>query len=240
MTLKAREQIWRKSVQRRRRAEERQRKVTMALQAARHKLGANDPHRPSQDRVDANKRKLREIRALVQSAERGLAGVRREIDKTRNPGARAVAALEGWVGRTENNNRAGWLDAWARKYVGEWMVGQSWCGLACIVAWSQAGVALPKDTVSTVAILNRARRHDKFRPVSPENAQPGDLVVFNFAGGAPAEHVGLARGPMRNGMIPTVEGNTSPGTGGSQNNGGGIYKRSRPIGLVAVVARPIT
>lgn len=238
MTKKARRAVWRKTTQRRRRAEERQRKTTMALQAAYHKGGTGAP---SHERVDANKRKLRAIRDSVRKAEKALATLDRQIARAENPGQRAANALLGWVGRTENNNRASWLDAWAMKYVGRWMLGQPWCGLACIVAWSAAGVSLPKDTVSTVAILNRARRGDKFKSISPEQAKPGDLVVMDFSPSPPeAMHVGLALGPMRNGMIPTVEGNTSPGSGGSQNNGGGIYRRSRPRGVVRIVARPIT
>jgi hypothetical protein len=44
-------------------------------------------------------------------------------------------------------------------------------------------------------------------------------------------------GPTVNGMVHTVEGNTSSSTG-SQNNGGGVYERRRPVSDVAVIARP--
>lgn len=246
MTLRARRGIWRRTTQRRRRAEERERKETMALQATYHKESVlinrhkmTEAQRTvSHQRVDAHKTNLRQIRDSVRNAESALAQIDRQLEAQSNPGQKAVAYLMSVVGRTEHNNRASWLDAWARKYVGSWMLGQPWCGLACIVAYSQAGKSLPKDTVSTVAILNRARAGNFYQAVSPGNARPGDLVVFNFPGGAPAEHVGLARGPAKNGVIPTVEGNTSPGSGGSQDNGGGIYARTRPVGLIAVVARP--
>jgi hypothetical protein len=237
LTDRARMLVWRTLVQRRRRAERDQREKTMELQQAYHddKLGA-----PSHDRVDANKRKLRRIRESVASAEAALAKIRTAIAAKSNPGQRALDAAGQWLGRTERGNRAPWLDSWARQYVGPWMVGQPWCGLLCIVAWASAGVSLPKDTVSTVAILNRARRGDQFTAVSPESARAGDLVVMDFdrAHGPPAMHVGLAKGPMRNGLIPTREGNTSPGSGGSQNDGGGVYDRVRPRNVVVVVARP--
>lgn len=144
------------------------------------------------------------------------------------------------VGRTENNNRAPWLDAWARHYVGSWMVGQPWCGLFCIAAWDHgAKKRLPQGTVYTPNIVSWARNGTYFKLVHSSQAKPGDLVVFNFPGGSGvADHVGLARGPARGGVIPTIEGNTSPGSGGSQANGGGVYKRSRPVGTIAAVARP--
>lgn len=186
------------------------------------------------------KRTQRDRRALRRS-EAALAKIRRKIKAAETtPGQRALAAAGQWLGRTENNNRAPWLDAWAIKYVGQWMRGQPWCGLLCIAAWAEAGVKLPTDTVSTVAILGRARRGDGFTAVAPEKAKAGDLVVMDFdRSRAPeAMHVGLARGPMVNGVIPTREGNTSPSSGGSQNNGGGVYDRTRPRNVVVVVARP--
>lgn len=157
-------------------------------------------------------------------------------------GARAVDFLmdrAGWH-ETGSSNDSEFLGGWRERFDMPWMRGQPWCGLAVMAAWSYgAGKSLPQDTVSTVAILNRARSGNGFKAVRSTDAKPGDLVVFNYPGGAAAEHVGLARGPARNGLIPTVEGNTSPGSGGSQNNGGGIWPRSRPVGLIAVVARPI-
>lgn len=185
--------------------------------------------------------RVKRFRALRTAIHKTRAKIRlrdKQIRAARGGGQTALATALQCVGRTERNNRAPWLDRWARTYVGAWMVGQPWCGLFCIVCWAKAGKRLPKDTVSTVAILNRARRGNGFTAVPASKAKPGDLVVFNFPGGAPAEHVGLARGPAKGGMIPTVEGNTSPGSGGSQSNGGGIYLRSRPVGAIAVVARP--
>jgi hypothetical protein len=158
------------------------------------------------------------------------------------PGERAVAFLlhrAGWHESPAGSNDAPFLAHWRTKLKMGWMLGSPWCGFACMAAWLYgAGKHLPADTVSTVAILSRARRGDGFTAVPASKAKPGDLVVFNFPGGAPAEHVGLARGPAKGGVIPTVEGNTSPGSGGSQANGGGIYVRTRPVGLIAVVARP--
>lgn len=65
----------------------------------------------------------------------------------------------------------------------------------------------------------------------------GDLVGFNFDGGV-EDHVGMAAGPIVNGQTDCYEANTSSGASGSQSNGGGIYRRQRPVSQVAFVARP--
>lgn len=155
-------------------------------------------------------------------------------------GAAALARAAQLLGKTENNNHAPWLAALERKHGMAWMDGQPWCGFLCYVAWAEgAGKKLPQGVVYTPNIVGWANRGQHFTRVSPSSAKPGDLVVFNFVGGSSvADHVGLARGPARGGVIPTIEGNTSPGSGGSQANGGGCFKRTRPVGLIAVVARP--
>ena len=159
-------------------------------------------------------------------------------------GGRAAAYMLGYVGKTESpagSNDAPFLAAWRAKLPSlAWMKGQPWCGFGCIAAWRfGAGVRLPDGVVYTPNIVAWAQRGEHFTRVAPENARAGDLVVFNFVGGSSiADHVGLALGPARGGLIPTVEPNTSPSNGGHQSNGGGVWKRSRPVGLIAVVARP--
>ena len=161
-------------------------------------------------------------------------------------GAKAARYLLGFVGRTESppgSNDAPFLRDWENRLGHDrldWMIpGQPWCGLACIAAWKfGAGKLLPDGTVYTPNIVNWARAGEHFEAVPPDEAKPGDLVVFDFDSGG-ADHVGLALWPARAGLIPTVEGNTSPSDAGSQANGGGVFKRSRHVGLIAVVARPI-
>jgi hypothetical protein len=158
-------------------------------------------------------------------------------------GVDAVRYLLGYVGKTESpagSNDAPFLAAWRAKIPSlGWMRGQPWCGFACRAAWKfGARRDLPDGVVYTPNIVAWARAGTNgFRGVRPEDAKPGDLVVFDFDGGG-ADHVGLALGPARGGLIPTVEGNTSSSNAGSQSNGGGVFKRSRPVGLIAAVARP--
>ena len=56
---------------------------------------------------------------------------------------------------------------------------------------------------------------------------PGDIIVYNFS------HCAIAVSkPDRNGRFDTIEGNTSPGDGGSQRDGGGVWKRRRKTSQV--------
>lgn len=138
--------------------------------------------------------------------------------------ARAVEVALKIVGKHEDPgrpNRAPWLDVWARR-IGPWMVGQPWCGLTVWEICRHVGVTLSTQTVSTVAIRDMAQRKTGgYRGwTNISHVQPGDFIVYGFNGTGP-QHVGVYVG---NGKV--VEGNTSPGHGGSQNDGGGIYIRT--------------
>lgn len=75
------------------------------------------------------------------------------------------------------------------------------------------------------------------RLVSGGSARPGDLVCFDWDGDGIADHVGLVEANYGS-WVQTIEGNTSPGAGGSQSNGGGVYRRSRDWDDVCAVIRP--
>jgi len=74
-----------------------------------------------------------------------------------------------------------------------------------------------------------------------EDGKPGDLALFDTPGGPTAVHVGIVERRMGGGTYQTVEGNTSSGDGGSQSNGGGVFRRQRStVGNFRIVgfARP--
>lgn len=106
--------------------------------------------------------------------------------------------------------------------------GQPWCGAFCGHVLRKAGVAVPQQIVYTPAIFN-------FGWVRPSKPRPGDLVLFKWPGVSNdrCDHVGLYVG---RGF--TIEGNTSSGNAGSQNNGGGVYLRKRGTANVVAYFRP--
>ena len=58
-------------------------------------------------------------------------------------------------------------------------------------------------------------------------AQPGDLICFDWDSDGVADHVGIVESAPTGSSIVTIEGNTSPGTSGSQSDGGGVWRRTR-------------
>jgi hypothetical protein len=69
--------------------------------------------------------------------------------------------------------------------------------------------------------------------------KPGDVLVFDWNWATAAtNHVGILEKVLPSGNYQTIEGNTSPGTSGSQGNGGGVYRRTRKAGQVRYVIRP--
>ena len=73
-------------------------------------------------------------------------------------------------------------------------------------------------------------------------AQPGDIVFFNFDNDtSDAEHVGIVlANDKKKKILKTAEGNTSAPANkkGSQSNGDGAYFKDRPYTYCFVVARP--
>ena len=71
--------------------------------------------------------------------------------------------------------------------------------------------------------------------------QPGDIAILNFHGTKATEHCGLVVDVgLKDGIytVTTVEGNTSPGLEGSQDNGGCVALKDRYIRQVIAVCRP--
>ena len=69
---------------------------------------------------------------------------------------------------------------------------------------------------------------------------PGDIPIMNFHGGKDPEHCGLITQANTNGTIwyKTIEGNTTPGEEGSQDNGGCVAKKTRYPRNIIGVCRP--
>ena len=64
-------------------------------------------------------------------------------------------------------------------------------------------------------------------------------MLFDWGGDGLADHIGIVEeNHPGEGFMTTIEGNTSSGAGGSQSNGGGVYRRQRGYGSICCVVRP--
>lgn len=140
-------------------------------------------------------------------------------------GERALAAAVGELGQRESpagSNRT--------KY-GAWigLDGQPWCMSFVQWCFAQAGNPLPCRTGSCSALLGWYRENQPACLVS--EPRPGDIILYNFG------HTGILEG-AGGGEVTAIEGNTSAGDSGSQNNGDGVFRRTRRRTLVTAFIRP--
>ena len=156
-------------------------------------------------------------------------------DSKGGPG-KAVAWALAQVGVVEQppfSNRGPKIDVWQRATLGS--VGWAWCQ-AFVNSAVVAGGGQQLKSAYTPQVVQWAReRKFGLKLVSAAERKPGDFVYFKFPGVSNAfcDHVGLYVG---NGQ--TVEGNTSSGASGSQNNGGGVFLRTRPASQIVAYVRP--
>lgn len=159
----------------------------------------------------------------------------------------ALAWARQWIGKTESppgSNRGEWgLTAW-QQALGSWLVGQAWCGTFVGTALRIAGVkGINSRVAGVILILDDAlngrngfasvvyRRRTGTGSVSA--GRPGDAVgLFGES-----THVELIEKRVPGGY-QTIGGNTSSGNSGSQSNGGGCFRRTRPDSAVVYIVRP--
>ena len=108
-----------------------------------------------------------------------------------------------------------------------WLDKTAWCGSWCQYALTAGGFKVTSRLASVAAIEDMAKSGTyPFRgwTTNRSKVRMCDLVVVGGYG----VHVEMARAKMNaDGSIPTWGGNTSPGTIGSQSNGGGAFRRVR-------------
>lgn len=126
----------------------------------------------------------------------------------------------------------------------EWQ-GQPWC--VCFLWWvfQQAGERMAffggGKTASCSMLLRWYKEQGLTVPV--EDVQAGDIVILNFRGTKDTEHCGLVEKvrpgtTQRSTWIYTIEGNTTPGEEGSQDNGGCVASKVRYPRQIVGVCRP--
>ena len=136
----------------------------------------------------------------------------------------------------------------AQQRLGGWLIGLPWCGVWACNAALAGGVKMSKPyrwaSVTNIEDDAKAGTNGfiKWVPNRPGEERGkvmrGDLAVM-FGRGV---HVATFRQFVKDShgnvvAIVTDEGNTSSGVGGSQSNGGGAFRRVRPIGEVYGFAR---
>jgi hypothetical protein len=136
-----------------------------------------------------------------------------------------------------NSNRGPRITDWQESF-GSWLVGQPWCGVFVGVAIRHVGVPV-NSRIAAVAFIEddaKAKRNGfKEWKTGKTSGRSGDVAVL-FGRGV---HTGLIlRRDRKLGGYWIAEGNTSPGAGGSQANGGGSYKRFRPYSAIHGIAVP--
>jgi cell wall-associated NlpC family hydrolase len=127
---------------------------------------------------------------------------------------------------------------------GKWfgLNNQPWCAMFVSWCYDQAGLVskvaaqTKKGFASCDAGLKWFTKKNKIVPVG--QAQPGDLVFFQFDKDAQADHVGICASNDGKGFLMVYEGNTSGDSKGSQSNGDGVFLKKRSYSLIMGVARP--
>ena len=149
----------------------------------------------------------------------------------------AVAREE--LGYTENPK-----DSNLTKYGYEYgMNGQPWCVMFLWWCFRRVGEHMAffggGKTASCSILLRWYREQGLTVPVS--EVQAGDIVILNFRGTQEPEHCGIVEYTPIKGewlYINTIEGNTTPGIEGSQDNGGCVAKKMRYSRQIVAVCRP--
>lgn len=186
----------------------------------------------------------------VQQAKAVIDRRERQLARITDTGRRAaVSRALGCVGVTEHpagSNAGPMIDQWQQRFH---MIGQPWCGAFVGAMCEMAGAKLTDRIVYTPYIHMDAdahrngldgvvwRRGKGMLLAGVPAAHSADLVLFDFASPG-IKHVGMLVKPWPGwGLLQTVEGNTSFGNGGSQDNGGAVARRQRDPVLVHSIVR---
>ena len=150
--------------------------------------------------------------------------------------ARGEIGYSRWRDPEKGTKYGRWYATFAGAYFGE--SGVPYC--AMFVSWclAQVGMKPPGGYFSYVPYgINQARAAGRL--VAKANAQPGDIVCFDWGPDGVADHTGFveANHPAT-GTMTCIEGNTSPDSSGSQSDGGGVWRRTRYYSQICAIIRP--
>ena len=106
-----------------------------------------------------------------------------------------------------------------------------WCMVFVQWVFDQAGVVLPLRTASCGALMRAAQAAGCW---VTENYRPGDVVIYDFPGGAATDHCGIVES-VDGTYISAIEGNTSSA---SDADGGAVERRARKFAQIVGAVRP--
>ena len=120
----------------------------------------------------------------------------------------------------------------------------AWCAEFVSYCFQKAGagkliekVQTPKGYVGCTAGINGMKKKG-FKQVPVEQAQPGDIIFFDWDHNHDPDHTGIVlKNDPKKKVVICREGNTSRGDG-SRSNGGQVAQRPRNYSVVFAVFRP--
>lgn len=144
----------------------------------------------------------------------------------------AIAAMEVGVKESPAGSNRVKYNTW---FYGREVSGSSYPWCCAFVCWcfDQAGLSsLVRKTGGCTTMMNWFKAKGRLVPI--REAQPGDLVFYQFDKDSYADHIGIVEKVTASGVV-AIEGNTSVT---SDDNGGAVMRRARRWSLVMAVARP--
>ena len=106
-----------------------------------------------------------------------------------------------------------------------------WCMVFVQWVFAQAGVKLPVRTASCGALMRSAQSAGQW---VTGDYRPGDVVIYDFPGGAATDHCGIVES-VDGTYISAIEGNTSSA---SDADGGAVERRARKFSQIVGAVRP--
>ena len=127
---------------------------------------------------------------------------------------------------------------YAEKYGPAWLASNGVPYCAMFVSWvfDRAGVKV-KWLPDTYCPNIHSRIESADDDYSSKNAEPGDVVLFDWQRDGEDDHVGIVEENTGSYLV-TIEGNTSSGSSGSQGNGGKVARRTRSYAVTTIIGRP--
>ena len=118
-------------------------------------------------------------------------------------------------------------------YYGREVSGSAYPWCAVFVAWvfDQAKVKLPIRTASCGALMRSAQSAGQW---VTGDYRPGDVVIYDFPGGAATDHCGIVES-VDGTYISAIEGNTGST---SDADGGAVERRARKFAQIVGAVRP--